>query len=104
MARRRKSSHFAPVHREVVIDARERNARWNSKNLSVVTHPTYGEVIVPGNSPLAAIHSASEVWECSESDIEGAVVKIAPPGAASAPPPRIVLLYKGVRMNIKSDK
>ena len=104
MAKRRKKSRFAPVHRDVVIAARERNARWRSKNLSIVTHPAYGEVIVPGDSPSATLCSAAEVWECSYNDIKDAVVKVAPPGAVSISPPRIVLLYKGVRMNIKSDK
>ena len=104
MSKRRKSGYVSPVHREAAIIARERNARWNSKNLLLVAHPMYGEVIVPGYSPLSAIDSAAEVWGCSCDDIKGAAVKIAPLGAVSAPPPRIVLLYKGVRMNIKSDK
>ena len=104
MSKRRKSSYASPVHREAVIIARERNARWNSKNLLLVAHPIYGEVIVPGDSPLSAIDSAAEVWGCSVDDIKGAAVKAAPLGAVSAPPPRIVLLYKGVKMNIKSGK
>ena len=39
-----------------------------------VAHPKYGEVIVPGASPLAAIRCAADRWGCEWSEITDARV------------------------------
>ena len=53
----------------------EKNARrrqktlWDAKLQARVTHPKYGEVVVPCHSPLAAIECAAQVWGTTWSEI-----------------------------------
>lgn len=49
--------------------ARRHKALWNAKLQARVTHPEYGEVVVPCHSPLAAQECAAAVWGVTWSEI-----------------------------------
>lgn len=51
-----------------------RRNRWGFKGKVRVVHPKYGEVIMPGASPYAAILCAAEAWGCDSSEIMDARV------------------------------
>ena len=51
--------------------ASKRNAKalWSAKLQARVSHPKYGEVVVPCHSPLAAVECAAEAWGTTWSEI-----------------------------------
>lgn len=51
-----------------------RRNRWAFPGKVRVVHPKYGEVIVPGESPYAAILCAAEKWKCDSAEIMDARV------------------------------
>ena len=51
-----------------------RRHRWEFPGKVRVVHPKYGEVIVPGASPFAAIQCAAEKWKCDWAEITDAKV------------------------------
>ena len=51
-----------------------RKHRWEYPGKVRVVHPKYGEVIVPGASPYAAILCAAEKWKCDSTEIMDAKV------------------------------
>ena len=48
--------------RDIAGEARSTDLRWSAKGKAKVTHPMWGEVIVPCASKLAAVRCAAEVW------------------------------------------
>lgn len=46
-----------------------RNRRWTEPARARVTHPDYGEVIVPAGSNYSACLCAADVWGCEFVDI-----------------------------------
>ena len=103
--RRRRPTAPVPKDRSIIREAmeiaRERHERWQAEALCLVSHPTYGQIIVPGDCELSAWLCAMDVWECSFKEVIDAGVTPAPPDAVSVPLPRIVLLYKGMVKNAK---
>jgi hypothetical protein len=51
-----------------------RKHRWEFPGKVRVVHPKFGEVIVPGASPYAAILCAAEKWGCPWAEITDAKV------------------------------
>ena len=69
---------------------RERERRWSAPGQSRVIHPTYGTVVVPHASNLAAIQNAAEVWRCDWAEITDAQVWAAEPGDVPVKMPYII--------------
>lgn len=53
---------------------RSKRERWDFPKKARVTHPKYGEVIVPAKSRYCAILCAAEIWGCKFEDIHNAQV------------------------------
>ena len=52
------------------LASRRRNKElWKAKLQARVSHPKYGEVVVPCYSPLAAVECAAEAWGTTWSEI-----------------------------------
>ena len=60
--------------RKVRAEKLARKHRWEFPGKVRVVHPKFGEVIVPGASPYAAILCAAEKWKCDSTEIMDAKV------------------------------
>lgn len=84
---------IAPAERARTLAAakkRERERRWSAPGRSRVIHHTYGTVVVPHASNLAAIQNAAEVWRCDWVEITDAQVWAAEPGDVPVKMPYII--------------
>ena len=53
----------------------ERQSRWAFPGNVRVSHPAFGEIVVPGASPFGAIKCAAEMWGCDWMEIIDARVE-----------------------------
>ncbi len=75
MYRKRMGRRVDQAERDRVLASaakRSRERRWNAPGRARVVHPTYGTVVVPHSSNLAAIMNAAEVWCCGWTEITDA--------------------------------
>lgn len=60
--------------RNRTMERRARWERWQARGRARVVHPSYGSVVVPHHSNLAALLCAAETWGCDWLTIRGAQV------------------------------
>lgn len=63
------------ARRRELADKHEYRSRWAFPTKARVTHPAYGEAIVPAPSLYGAILCAAEVWGCDWSVVLDAEVR-----------------------------
>jgi len=68
----------------------DRSSRWTKKGLARVTDKDRGSIVVPCGSPYSALLCAAEYWGCDWTDITGATVMAAEPGAIAVSPPESI--------------
>ena len=68
-------------------ERKARRQRWLARGKARVTHPRYGNVVVPHLSNLAAVENAAEFWKCELGDIiaDAQVVWVEPGTPARRP-------------------
>lgn len=60
------------------IKRRVYEERWHTGGPAVVSHPDYGEIVVPHTSNFCALLNAAELWGCDWMDIRDATVMWVP--------------------------
>lgn len=76
--------------RAINAEERDRKHRWAAPGAARVTDPKRGTVVVPCQSPFAAILCAAEVWGCNWVEVLGSEVWLAHPEDQVAKMPYII--------------